>query len=207
MNYKYNVGDKVRVRNDLVFDSYNGTCVTYDMLKYRGKEMEIKEQVRHSGNAAYHFCGDKDNWFWTEDMIEPVSYRPTDTIIITTDGNETRAYHKKGGKIISQSKCIRNKADEHDLQFASKLCVERLFEERNSAKTYYTGRVYICVHEPRWIPVTLPDAHIFEVKDGYFSGFSDHEILKTKRFSSFEELAEYFDVAALVLEVKGEVKA
>lgn len=211
MNYKYRVGDKVRVRSDLLFDSYNGTCVTYDMLKYRGKEMTISSQVTHSRNAAYHFCGDEHNWFWTEDMLEPVGepvhkrYQPTDTIVITTDGHETRGYHKRNGKVIAESKCVRNEADEHDFHVAANLVVDRLFEKKEQPEAFYNGRVFIEIYEPDWLPVEIPDHHIFDVKDGYFSGFSGDKILKNKRFRNLEEIMIFFDDAAGVYDVKGEV--
>ena len=71
---KYEVGDKVRVREDLkVGDGFGCTTAVEDMLKYRGKIMTIKE-ARSSvvGNyTVYEINDDDEFWSWTDEMFEP----------------------------------------------------------------------------------------------------------------------------------------
>lgn len=73
---KYKVGDKVRVRTDLISDtdkylrhtSRKPIHVDYSMLNFKGQILIIKEVVR---NEYYKVKG--TNWVWTDDMLEPVS--------------------------------------------------------------------------------------------------------------------------------------
>lgn len=211
MNCKYKVGDKVIISDKIkVGSTYNDGClVTFMMKEYIGREATIiaASKVGGYGEDRYRLDITKDNWSWSNDMLTPATprYQPTEMIIITTDGHETRGYHKRNGKVIAESKCIRNEADEHDFHVAANLVVDRLFEKKEQPEEFYNGRVFIEIYEPDWLPVEIPDHHIFDVKDGYFSGFSGDNILKNKRFRTLEEIAIFFDDAVGVYEVEGEV--
>ena len=64
---KYKVGDKVRVRKDLVVDNYYGgvCCVDY-MDGFKGKECVITDM----DGISYQM--DNFNFWWTDEMLEPV---------------------------------------------------------------------------------------------------------------------------------------
>ena len=65
---KYKVGDKVRVRKDLVLDNvYGGVCYVDVMDELKDKEAIITKV----GNIAYQI-NDSGFW-WTEEMLEPVN--------------------------------------------------------------------------------------------------------------------------------------
>ena len=70
---KFNVGDKVRVRDNLeVGDGIGCTTAVEDMLKYRNRIMTVKE-ARSSMTGNYTIYGlDEDNefWAWTDEMLE-----------------------------------------------------------------------------------------------------------------------------------------
>ena len=67
---KYKVGDKVRVRKDLVPDNvYGGVCYVDAMDELKDKEAIITKV----GNIAYQI-NDSGFW-WTEEMLEPVNER------------------------------------------------------------------------------------------------------------------------------------
>ena len=62
---KYKVGDKVRVRKDLVVDNYyGGVCYVEYMDGFKGKECVITDM----DDIAYQI-GD---FWWTDEMLEPV---------------------------------------------------------------------------------------------------------------------------------------
>lgn len=70
---KYKIGDKVKVRNDLVMEGIyfneNGLTkdsVVEDMLKFKGKTCTINEYV----NGKYILKEDCNRWKWTDEMFE-----------------------------------------------------------------------------------------------------------------------------------------
>lgn len=68
---KYNVGDRVKIK-DLEYDKiYDGVYVTDSMLKYCGKVVEIAE-VNSNFNDRYILkgCG---HWWFHKDMLEPIN--------------------------------------------------------------------------------------------------------------------------------------
>ena len=66
---KYKVGDKVRVRKDLISGTWFRDClVTRDMCEMGGKEALIK-MVR---SRSYLLSTKGTDWSWTDEMLEPV---------------------------------------------------------------------------------------------------------------------------------------
>ena len=64
---KYKIGDKVRVRKDLVPDSeYGGVCYVEYMDKFKDKECVITDM----DGISYQM--DNFNFWWTDEMLEPV---------------------------------------------------------------------------------------------------------------------------------------
>ena len=67
---KYKVGDKVRVRKDLVLDNvYGGVCYVDAMAELKDKEAIITKV----GNIAYQI--NNFTCWWSEEMLEPVNER------------------------------------------------------------------------------------------------------------------------------------
>lgn len=67
---RYKVGDKVKVRKDLIEGTdYGGEGVVEEMLEFRGKEVTIQKVMF---DREYVILEDRDNWYWTEEMFEPV---------------------------------------------------------------------------------------------------------------------------------------
>jgi hypothetical protein len=70
---KYKVGDKVRVKRDLVVGEYYGADkFIAEMEKWKGKICTIRKIVSES-DKDYHFEEDIDGWYWTDEMLEDVS--------------------------------------------------------------------------------------------------------------------------------------
>jgi len=66
---KYKVGDKVRVRSDLVLGSYyGGYLFNRDMALKKGLETTVTAVF----NEYYLLKNDVDVWGWTDEMLEPV---------------------------------------------------------------------------------------------------------------------------------------
>lgn len=76
MDYKYKVGDKVRVRKDLTagteYPMQSGEKYGFDpgaseqMEEYRGQIMTIDHQIL----GVYMLCEDSHHWSWTDTMFE-----------------------------------------------------------------------------------------------------------------------------------------
>lgn len=78
---KYKVGDKVKVREDLVFGKDYGTEIFVDgMEKYKGKITEI-ENIFENGEYTLVDC---DYWAFTDEMLEPVLDNPVDNTVDNT---------------------------------------------------------------------------------------------------------------------------
>jgi hypothetical protein len=66
---KHKVGDKVRVRKDLVIDAaYGGQSIVEDMDIFLGSEVIISKV--HDDDSAYEIEGDEDKWWFTDEMLE-----------------------------------------------------------------------------------------------------------------------------------------
>lgn len=66
---KYKVGDKVRVRSDLEENTrYGGKIFVRGMAVHRGKNVEISKVH----DDAYYIKESDREWFWTDEMFEPV---------------------------------------------------------------------------------------------------------------------------------------
>lgn len=116
---KYNVGDKVRVREDLVVNlDYGNDTFTVDMKKYSGKTMIVDEITSKN---KYKLKGDVGRYNWTDEMLEDVDM---DKIEIIVNGNKTIA--KKDGK-VGIAKC--SPEDEFDIFTGTRLAIDRLEEK------------------------------------------------------------------------------
>lgn len=78
---KYKVGDKVRVRKDLVHGKVYGGQTFY-MDDWKGKIVTISSV---NSNGYYEIAEEDDKWWWTDEMFEDVSETPTDGKIQTVD--------------------------------------------------------------------------------------------------------------------------
>ena len=85
---KYKVGDKVRVRTDLVeYGTYGGVTYVEEMGKWAGDVVTIS---RINKNGHYEIAEDKedegfDRWTWSDEMFEDVSETTTESKVQTVD--------------------------------------------------------------------------------------------------------------------------
>ena len=73
MTYKYKVGDKVRIRNDLTSseiysmeDGTNSDYVDYEMKRLKGK-IAVIEKCNYEGTGKYKIQG--SDRYWTDGMF------------------------------------------------------------------------------------------------------------------------------------------
>lgn len=65
---KYKVGDKVRIKDDLQFDTnYGGLYITSKMRDLKGQVVTITEII----TDAYRINRDNNIYLWTDEMLEP----------------------------------------------------------------------------------------------------------------------------------------
>ena len=69
---KYKVGDKVRVREDLVVDEkYGDLHLTKSMERFKGQIVTI-EEVREEDITIYNLKEDDNKFWWSTEMLEPI---------------------------------------------------------------------------------------------------------------------------------------
>ena len=101
---KYNIGDKVRIRNLEVNDVYGEVYVIDEMLEYCGKIVEI-EKINNTFNDRYYILKDC-KLLWHGDMLEPIKVETKKTkektslekaleLLNMTEEEMNREYDKK----------------------------------------------------------------------------------------------------------------
>ena len=90
INMKYKVGDKVRVREDLVVNQWYGDDIfTSEMASFKGQIVTIKK-IREN---KYVIEEDHEDWHWTEEMFLPVTkYNIGDKVLVREDLEEGKLY-------------------------------------------------------------------------------------------------------------------
>ena len=128
---KYKVGDKVRVRKDLVVNNeYGGILYILDMDELRNKE----DVIIKVGSTAYRISN--SNHWWSEEMLEPVDdlleYALEKLGMTKEELEDEMNEDKKDVKFIE--KCIKNneKRKEYCKKFDSDCngCEVRRFKDK-----------------------------------------------------------------------------
>lgn len=137
---KYKVGDKVRVRKDLVIGrDYGKYDVTEIMSKKCGKTVKIKEV-----EADFYLlegCGD---YRWTEKMLEEVD-EMKETVMrieIISDGKNVNAI---SGQKVAVARCHPD--DKFDIFTGTRLAIDRLEEK---CKPYSWLKSEVRYYVPYW---------------------------------------------------------
>lgn len=153
---KYKVGDKVRVRKDLMYaDEYGGYIFLADMYGYGGEVVTIA--AVHPDH--YHIKEDHEIRLWTDEMFEPAC---AEKIVITTDGVTTIARKYDGKKLVKEAKAVCSKDDTFNFDVGAKLAMERLMKE--DKPKLYSGKV-VCV-DNKGNELCYTKGKIYEFKDG-----------------------------------------
>ena len=109
---KYNIGDKVRIRNLEVNDVYGEVYVIDEMLEYCGKIVEI-EKINNTFNDRYYILKDC-KLLWHGDMLEPIR--------VETKKTKEKSSLEKALKLLNMTEEEVNK--EYDKKDITELGVE-----------------------------------------------------------------------------------
>ena len=175
---KYKVGDKVRVKENLVVGSrYGNNTFVSNMKPYVGKIMTI-DDIRDT--RFYVFKGDPNKWYWTDEMLEDA-----ESISIFVKGNKVIA--KKDDK-MGIAKC--SPEDEFDIFVGAELALKRLEEKCNPYSWLKEGMSY-------YRPDINTDA--MYLYTNYYNDTSDKRLMN--RGLIFKTKEEAIECAKKMLEV------
>ena len=124
--------------------------------------------------------------------------RPEETVVIRTDGDTTRAYLKRGGKIVSETKCRRMKDDKHDLKIVSALALDRLMPKDDREivvrESGYYGAVAVAHENPYSTRSfsAITTGMIMEFFGGKWKDAPVLSVFRSRKYNSFPELKEDF---------------
>ena len=152
---KYKVGDKVRVRRDLVLGKRYGSFFVNDIMRNRRGDIA---EIANVFGAMYHITGLGGSYGWTDEMLEPIR---NEKIVITTDGVTTTAKKYDGKKLVREAKAVCSKDDTFNFDVGAKLAMERLLEDKPKL---YSGKV-VCV-DNKGNERCYTKGKIYEFKDG-----------------------------------------
>lgn len=200
---KYKVGDKVRVRSDLVVGRLYGVWpFTRTMSEIAGKVVEIKRVSDLRG--AYMLKDIVGEYWYTDEMLEPVHDvvfipKPTWRIIIQGDENTSQARYIVGGRVVKEASAKRYHKDKHDPAMAARALIGKMFpEEKKPEKPkYFTGRV-VCVERPEGVWLTV--GKIYEVNDGVMG--CDEKYVEIDKITSVENLNSRVKKGVKFIEIK-----
>ena len=137
---KYQVGDKVKVRDDLgvihykMSDGVTADCVIPDMLRFKGKIVTI-ESITDTGK--YRIKEFACNW--TDGMFAGLACEQK--IVITSDGVTTLARLYEGSKVVKSAEAKCSPDDEFKFETGAKLAMERLYAPESKLKFKIGDRV------------------------------------------------------------------
>lgn len=132
---KFKVGDKVRVRSDLIGKMYFMEDKVSDCLF--ADEME-----RHSGKVVtiagidakrYYIKEDDCMFHWVDEMFSGLATEQPrrEFIVIHRDGNVMTAEHRVNREVIKSGTATCNVSDKFDFDMGAKLAFDRLMNRQN----------------------------------------------------------------------------
>lgn len=137
---KHKVGDKVKVRSDLVVGkSYGEHTFVHDMIKFSGKIVTIESVWRQGYRIK------EDTYWWTDEMLEPVEEMSAEELAKTI-GNICEAHNEC-------KECPFRDVDSEDY------CVIRM--GKNADKTLKIAKQWKADHEKK--PIETEFANIVRV--------------------------------------------
>lgn len=130
---KFKVGDKVRVKKDLVIGNWYGKdTFSSGMKDSLGGVFEVEKIVGYGYNLS---CSDIH--IYTDEMLEPVDDAIPEKLVIYRNSNKTIAKYYKGNKTVTaESKCAPE--DEFDFEYGAKLAMDRAIEKMKEEEIGYS---------------------------------------------------------------------
>lgn len=137
---KFKVGDKVKVRNDLIVDNryYDGCRFAKEMDKYKGQKATI---INITDSDRHILDIDKGYWNWTYDMLQPVNFTKDDL----QDGDIVTL--RNGDKLV-YSKYNEDFTDLYDSNHDNYLCDLYNLDDDLTCNSYDEGSDIVKVERP-----------------------------------------------------------
>lgn len=134
----FKVGDVVRVRKDLVVGEWREGVEFLDSMNcFLGEEVEIRE-IKHGAYKAYSKKF-KNSWYFTSEMLEPISKAKEYTLIVT---DKKVTILDKENKKRGLSEC--HKEDTFDFSIGAKLAWDRLHGIKEETPKPVEYKLYDC---------------------------------------------------------------
>lgn len=132
---KFKVGDKVRVKKDLVGGHDYGEdnlYFGYGMEPLRGETFIVK-----SCSGLHFKLEGAGGWDFNEAMLEPADGIMPEKLIIYREDNKTIAkYYKDDKTVTAEAKCAPE--DEFNFEYGAKLAIDRAIEKMEEEKIGYS---------------------------------------------------------------------
>ena len=165
---KYKIGDKVRVRDDLIcyewykmHDSETYDSVNTEMQEFKGKEVTI---LADNSFGKYLIKEDNGDYHWTDEMFSGLA-TSLPKVVITTDGKTTTAKMYEDKKVLKTAKTQCSPEDSFDFAVGAKIAFDRLM------KNVEMNIKVICINDVPYSNFTK--GKIYTVKNGFLYGNSE----------------------------------
>lgn len=131
MDYKFKIGDRVKILDGSKINRYTGGWCATCMDKYCGSISTVIERGTTADGRKYYTLNSNDNngkikiaLMFDERGLKMANEERK--IVITTDGKTTRAALYDGHKIVKEAKAMCSKDDTFDFETGAKIAFERL---------------------------------------------------------------------------------
>lgn len=130
---KFKVGDKVRIREDLVVGRTYGGITNYPFLSEKDGNLGVQTITRITNSGNYRL--DKATFTYTGEMLELAEEKNSEKLVIYHNGNKTIAKYYKGNKTFeAESKC--SPEDEYDFKTGAELAMNRVIDKAKEENEY-----------------------------------------------------------------------
>lgn len=132
---KFKVGDKVRIREDLVVGRTYGGITNYSFLSEKDGNLGAQTITRITNSGNYRL--DKATFTYSGEMLEPVEEEVSEKLVIYRNGNKTIAKYYKGDKTFeAEAKC--SPEDEYDFKTGAELAMNRVMDKAKQEDIGYS---------------------------------------------------------------------
>ena len=132
---KFKVGDKVRIREDLVVGRTYGGITNYSFLSETDGHLGVQTIVNITNSGNYRL--NKATFIYSGEMLEPVKEEVSEKLVIYRNGEKTIAKYYKGDETFeAEAKC--SPEDEYDFKTGTELAMNRVMDKAKQEDIGYS---------------------------------------------------------------------
>ena len=132
---KFKVGDKVRIREDLVVGRTYGGITNYSFLSETDGHLGVQTIVNITNSGNYRL--NKATFIYSGEMLEPVKEEVSEKLVIYRNGEKTIAKYYKGDETFeADAKC--SPEDEYDFKTGTELAMNRVMDKAKQEDIGYS---------------------------------------------------------------------